>query len=519
MLPHRSLLAFLSTLLMAVSAFTAQAQYLQSGLQPGDVAARRYRDYVRECLDILIDKGTDRYGQTQSPLLVNILDVRNQDCPRNPLPLDEEFRVSRRERRGPAGGNLYADQRTLRTMQILSQVTGDPRYAAFARECIAYTLRNLVDDKGLIWWGWHRHYDVFEDKMTGHLGNPHEIHVQEALWPMLWEVDRAAVTREIEALWEWHVIDKNTGEVNRHGDRQRGCDFAMSAGEILGGFAFLYQQTRESKWLERTRLVAGYHWSQRNLQTNLTPDRPNAGRDRFDGSHFTTSITGLYCHRLLAAADLTGDAVLREYAVAYLKAYAQYGFDTQMQTFWGSLRLDGTPVPGPRVSGNYAQYEPRGHVDLWQPYAAGYEQPIATAQAYACAYASARDETLLTAAQRWADLIRREFPPTRCDTHGWYRQYAVEWAPAGTHAGNYGGAISFLLHLHRLTSNEEWLSLAKTVANEAVARLYYRGLLRGHPGKPYYESLDGVGVLLYALLQLDAVLVPSPASTMPWYNW
>ena len=46
----------------------------------------------------------------------------------------------------------------------------------------------------------------------------------------------------------------------------------------------------------------------------------------------------------------------------------------------------------------------------------------------------------------------------------------------------------------------------RTPLREAVARLYYKGLFRGHPAKPFYSSVDGVGYLLYALLQLDRVL-------------
>ena len=108
-------------------------------------------------------------------------------------------------------------------------------------------MKNLVDDKGFFWWGWHRHYDVYQDKMLGHLGNPHEIHAIHCIaWDQLWQVNPQAVRREIEAIWQWHVIDKTTGEVNRHGDGQRGCDFAMSAGACAYAFAFLYTRTRRS---------------------------------------------------------------------------------------------------------------------------------------------------------------------------------------------------------------------------------------------------------------------------------
>ena len=198
----------------------------------------RYREYVRQCVETLIEHGTDRYGQVQSPVLMNILDVQTRTCPENPPPLDEACRVVRRERRGPAGGNLYPDQATLQAMYRLSQATGQRRYAEFADASLGYYLTHLVDERGFFWWGWHRHYDAYRDVMTGHMGNPHEIHIQRVIWPELWKVNSAAVTREIEAIWQWHVVDKTSGECNRHGDGQRGCDFAMSGGEILRSFAF-----------------------------------------------------------------------------------------------------------------------------------------------------------------------------------------------------------------------------------------------------------------------------------------
>lgn len=492
------------------------AEILSSGLSPQDVAGRPYIDYARECINLLIEHGTDRYGPVHAPILMNILDVRTRTCPENPLPLDEAFRVTRRERRGPAGANLYPDQSTIRAIFALAEATGEERYARFARESLAYYLKNLVDDRGFLWWGWHRHYDAYQDKMTGHAGDHHEIHIQQVLWPELWSVDPGAVTREIEAIWQWHVIDKETGEVNRHGDGCRGCDFAMSGGEILYAFAFLHEKTGDTKWLDRARLVANYYWNARNRDTNLPPNRPNAGRERFDGSHFDTSISAFLCRSLLGAFERTGDAVFRDMAMAYLKAYARYGYDPEAGKFWGSLNLDGTPVPGPRVAGGYAQYEPRGHVDLWQPYAAGYEHPIYTAQAYAYGYEVTGEADLLLAAKRWANAIRHRFPPKNAEENTWYAEYSKHWAPHGTYAGEYGRTISFFLHLEKLTGDAEYGHFAREVANHAIARLYYAGLFRGHPAKPYYESMDGVGFLLHALIQLNRPQVPERAGFTNW---
>ena len=508
---------------LAASGIAAEARAevgapLDSGLTPEHVEKRPYLDYAKQCVDLIIAHGTDRYGKVHSPILMTILDVRTRSCPADPLPLDERFRVIRRGRRGPGGANLYLDQPLIRTMLALSRVTGDEKYAQFARKSLGYYLKNLVDEKGLFWWGYHRHYDAHRDVKTGHSGNWHEIHIEQAAWPILWDVNPQAVTREIEAIWQWHVIDKKTGEINRHADGRRGCDFAMTGGEILNAFAFLHAKTKAPTWLDRAKLVANYYWRSRHPETGLIPNRPNAGKGRFDGWHIDTSITGMLCPRLLSAHALTREPIFRDHAVAYLKAYDKYGYDAEAKRFWGSLGLDGTPVAGPRVPKGYAAYEPRGHIDLWQPYIAGYEHPARTAQTYAYAYELTRDAGLLDAARKWADCFRRAWPPRRCDEQTWYADYAKDWAPHGTYAGRYGRTLSFLLHMHALTRDAGYLSFAREVAKEAVAKLLYKGLFRGHARKPYYEAADGVGYLLHALVQLDQVMRDSDAD-IPSVNW
>jgi uncharacterized protein YyaL (SSP411 family) len=150
---------------------------------------------------------------------------------------------------------------------------------------------------------------------------------------------------------------------------------------------------------------------------------------------------------------------------------------------------------------------------------AGYEMPIYAAQAYAYAYDLTREPELLDAARRWADCIRRAWPPRECSPNAWYRDYSRHWAPHGTYAGLYGRTLSFLLHLHALTEDAEYLDLARDVAKESVSKLLYRGLFRGHPAKPTYEATDGVGYLLVALLQLDAALDHGKGARSTCKNW
>jgi len=74
---------------------------------------------------------------------------------------------------------------------------------------------------------------------------------------------------------------------------------------------------------------------------------------------------------------------------------------------------------------------------------------------------------------------------------------------SGTYAENYGRAISFFVHVYRATGNKKYYRLAEELAQEAVDKLYVNGIFKGHPAKPYYESINGVGILLYSLIELD----------------
>ncbi len=466
-----------------------------------------YKHYVLRCLDTLIAKGTDRYGDVHSPIIVSILDVETHQCPENPEPLDEAYRVTRRERRNPAGSNLLTDQPLIKTMYLYSELTGEKRYKNAADAYMNYSMKHLVDEKGFFWWGWHRHYDVYKDVKDGHAGNHHEIHaIHHIAWDILWMVNPEAVQRELEAIWKWHVIDKKTGEINRHGDGVRGCDFTMSAGSMMYAFAFLATKTGEELWLERAKLLANYYWQRRNRASNLIPERPNAGTDRFDGGSFVTAITGCYCHSLLACYELTGEDLFKDQALAYMRAYANYGYDANTQRFWGALKLDGTPIPGPRMSDGYAKYEPRGHLDLWEPYAAGYQFAIYTAQNYAYAYQLTDDPAMLEAAKRFASWIEATPPGSKESENTWYDEYSKQFGRQGTYAGKYGRTISFFIHLYVLTDEGHYLTLAQRFADEAVQKLFTNGLFRGHPAKPYYEAMDGVGFLLYAMMELDLIL-------------
>jgi hypothetical protein len=488
---------------------------LDSGLTPAGVENRPYSYYVQQCADTLMQYGTDRYGSVQTPMLMSVIDVRNRIAPQNPMALDKDIRtMGDAGGRNPGGCNLWMDQETLNVMHGLTQKTGQAAYATFADNYIGCYTSNLVDDRGLFQWGYHRWYDAYSDGNTYGKNECHEIHFQKGRWDMLGAVNSTAITSEINGIWQYHVVNKTTGEVDRHGSGYPGCSFTQTAGTILSAFAYEYQQTGNPLWLNRAELVANYHWNNRNPATNLVATAPNVGAGEFKGCHCDTSATGPYAGCLLDAYQQTGDTLFRDRAVSYLKAYAQYGYDSATGNWWGSLALDGTPVPGPRVTGttDEVREQARGYIDVWRPYSLGYEHPLDTAISYARAAKLTDDPELRLAAQRWATLIRNSWPPRSTEVVSWYAEYSTDWAPYGTYAGEYGKAIEFFLDMGELTNDSNYVSLARTVADEAVSKLYYNGLFRGHPCTPYYESSHGVGDLLGALMRLDTVHAPEPGA-------
>ncbi|MCZ6786181.1 MAG: hypothetical protein O7E54_03345, partial [Planctomycetota bacterium] len=296
-----------------------------------------------------------------------------------------------------------------------------------------------------------------------------------------------------------------TGLHNRHDDGRVGFDFAFSGGSFAMAFAFLHAATGERHYLDKALLVADWHWRNRRLETGLVADAPGGG-DRYDARHCFTNEAGLYAASLLRCYELTGEARFRSMAVAYIEAYDRYGWDAEAQTYHAMLALDGTPVPDQAQGAGYDAWAPYGHVNVWRTSIFSYEFTLSAAQAAIQAYELSGDSDLLRIARRWARVIEDDLPP---HTGRRWKAQLEEAMPrvletGGAYAEDYGRAISFFVHLHRATGEARHLALAEGLAEEAVAKLFENGLFKGHPAKPYYEATNGVGLLLYALLELDA---------------
>ena len=507
---------------LAVQTQSTCGQAIETSKTTPSATPMRWRTYVEKCLDTLTEHGTDRYGSQKTPLLMAVLDVNSLESPQNPQLFDSLVRLEDRlHRRGERGSNLWYDQATLRSMYRISKLTGQEKYAQAADAYIAHALQHCykADDattvyrNGMPAWGSHVYWDCYEEQPAGDQSGsgPHEILVYRPSWADMYRVDPSAVQRIVDGIWQWHIVNKATGQHNRHDDARHGCDFSFSGSSFAHAFASMYRETSENRYLERAKTVVDWHWNNRDPKTGLVADAPSL-TNRYDGKHCFTTITGPHAAQLLRCYELTAERHFFDVAVAYIKAYDKYGWDPQVGSYFAMLQLDGKPVPDQLKGKGYDAWTPYGHINVWRTSIFSYEFALCAAQTSIYAYElssleqDTKDKSLLKIALRWAEVIEKNLPvrPSRRWKTELEEALPKVLETSGTYAEDYGRAISFFVHLHRATGDDNFLKRAETFAEEAVSKLYQNGLFKGHPAKPYYEATNGVGLLLYALLELDA---------------
>ncbi len=470
-----------------------------------------YTDVAVQSIATLIERGTDRYGEVQSPIWVLNLDLETLNCfPRYNDALERSAAswlapygrgqsAIRPGQRAAGSSNLYVDQPMIRAAILHDLLTGKKTFTPAVDDYVrSYCKRFFNHKTGLLQWGVHVSQNVYSENIQHDgLGN-RDIHelvgVVLPQWPTLYQTQPEVFSSEMKQFWFWHT-DEKTGEICRHSTSRpkgHGLAFASAAGEIILCCAYQHTLSPDGPWLDRALQIAHYHWDQRNKTTNLfTNVPPKNDKSRFDNMYSDTTIPGKWACRVLMAGRLTNNQELIDMAHKTLLAWTQYGWDEKAQRPWALLALDGTPNDGTRnLQGtSYSKFSPTGHMDLWKDYAYGFEEPLGTLMTFAMAAEYLNDQQLKAHAVRLADCYSRNLP-----ANGKY----------GTMASNYGQLISFYLQMERLTNDTRYRKLAKQVADEALDHLWTGKLLRGFAGRTHYSAIEGQGYLVQALLELEA---------------
>ncbi len=479
---------------------------LLGGLASSAVAQSVGDDYltvVRSFADSLLQHGIDRFGPRRTAMWAAVVDVRTGEVPQKGVPSVAGTRASDR---AVGGSNLYHDVATLRAFRVMSQLSGDPRYAQASDAYLADALRYTTSSaNGLLGWGEHLFYDLYQDRVRvdsaygtnkdGHMY--HEFLVDTAPWPQLWAQDSVRTAAAIRGL-RHHFFDPKTQDFlfNRHAFWDK-TDYQPPAtsqpwikhsGQYAYGYAFLYRQTGDPELLRRTAGVGSLYWNHRNPETGLTLSC--ISDKRVNARQFNLAGTTQLAYYMLKASDWAPEAGLREYAVALLNTAQHYAWDEKQKTYLTGMMPDGEPLP-------------EGNVPL-RAWVAGYGTSNLFEVGRLAAYfaRNLNDPVFLMMAERCARAAQRETMPITIV------------------ADNVGDAIHLNADLYDLTGKATYHQAANDYAQLALRHLWQNGWLVRQTGDPFYEAKLGEGNVALGLLRLYGYTLPeAQRARLQTYDW
>lgn len=498
-------------------------------------ATPEYAKKVQITLDTLLKYGTDRYGKVHSPLFASNLDVESLTCQKDV----KVYYVSgprilgaRLKRRSPGGSNQYFDQHTFKAMQEMTRRTGNPAYLKAAVDATEYMLNHTeTRTTKMPVLGGHTYWDLYQDLLEyqgKELGPEHKYYKHDfhefwnwpLAWDIFWQADPKSAKRYANQIWKYHVCRKETGETNRH-DAHCGLSFTFMVGNFIEAWSWAYEKTGIPKFRDHCELVTNFHWSTRNKDTNLII--PAGKRGRRGDQQNATSMLPVFAYHVIDAGRRVDSPQMVERGKAILEAYAKYSYDKDKGAFYASMAMDGKPnspdIKRKLVLGQ--ETLPKGYQAIWQPYVGYHELPLVSAQVYGWAALKVDKKKYLPVALNWGDLIVKAWNDRYGAFDSWqeyktalaadqalmqkYEQGGyIYQAPYGIFADHYGRVIQFALNLYELTNDKKWQDFAVEVADAACKELETEKIFVGHVEKrDFYENSDGVGILLYALLQLQ----------------
>jgi len=406
----------------------------------------------------------------------------------------------------PWGSNLYWDVPLLAASHLASGCSGDPLFAdaadAYARDYIAL----CTSASGLFWWGNHYYYDSLKGSPVFFSGDGtepqavqpsdcchyHETRPLRVPWELLWRVNPGAVEKSIRAQAMMHIVDPATGEFNRHADNKAEHPFQEAGGILAESLCWLGVQVCDENLVDLAEMVLRFNFNAAHASTGLMPVSPRKIRWDF---HTATSETGLWAGCALRCHALTGRPAFQEMAAIAMAVWLDHAWDADAMMFLG--RLDVTTGKADRTPRS-TPYQPCEYCDPWEPLFPAHDYPIQAA------------ETCLRLFQETGR------PAFRDGTEHWLRHFE-KTLPARCGKGGYAEHYGRMLHWLTGVETAGWKAAAplreRLYAEIRQYLLFDNRLLRSHPGEDRCDAVDGMGFLLWALLEAGTV---ENRSWEPW---
>ncbi len=442
-----------------------------------------FREQAIKYCDAVLEHARDHYGPVHTPMFCQMIDLETLEVPEQRSAAEwRAIMESWEEDRGylmwgkdrsnlgwAHDSNLLWDVATIRLMRRLDHVTGKDGYREATEQYISFFLSHCASPTtGLFAWGEHIAWDVETDTIHG---ERHELQNPDPLWEELWDTDSDAVTREIEAIYEYHVVDKTTFCYDRHARYHDGLPERDRAtilgylGVFASSWAFLWTKTGDERYLCWARCLARAFQSRGNAD-GLYPDNWSDSEARELPYRWEPQFQ--ITPALFRVYELSGDPWWRDEATRYANAA------------WRAVQ--------------------QGREDT----AFATDNSRALRATLACAEHTRHGLWLDRAKQVAGNMVTAGVPVTQMASHMAER-------------------ITSLIELARLSGEPRWLETAEEYGERAVSDFTHEsGLIKGTAvvkRRDYYDAIQGPGALATAFLDLEEALHPEspPALSRPWF--
>jgi len=353
------------------------------------LSSQKYYDAVQEFLDTVLEHGRDTFGEKDSPLFVDGLDVETME-PVVWKQGGEEWVLS----------NFASQQSLLRTLDGYSAITGEKKYRRAAEDAARYALNHLNSKSGLLYWGGHEAYDLKADTKIGgrHYDGLHELKNHQPYYELMYRAEPKATVKLLEGIWGGHIQDWSLLDYNRHADMDTAAhppwdpkfdsnvkfdpsvevpfptdrgnlSFAMTGTSLLNAGSMLAKLNSNKQALVWTRRLAKRWQQARNPKTGLSgallsmrgDDRAQDALEHVHPDINKAKIVATFYqddrYHLMPLAQMQMGIALREkgglyaevgqkfidWASSDLKAYADCCYDPEENVFVPRM-IDGTLI-------------------------------------------------------------------------------------------------------------------------------------------------------------------------------
>lgn len=426
-----------------------------------------YRIKAEEFATTLLAHGRDHYG-INTPLFLAMLNLKTRQKVMQKDPLWERDYDYEDYMRNANGSNLARDFATLGGLYHLSNLTGNESYRRAANDYLTYFLAHCVSPTtGLFAYGEHMSYNVVRDTVEHHR---HELEIPIPLLTEMWRLAPDVMQRYTEAIWNYHIYDKETFFYDRHGNYYTGEFDDLSvrgawikhAGLYANIFIAAYAQTGQTKYLDWARKISAIYSEHAHPKTGLVTD------NLLDQSAVVCSQNPLLAWYLLKTSQFADDNFILIAGMNFLRAFTEYAYNPADQTFYAGLSIaDGKPAASDRQA-------------IWESIGPA----IITARACVLAFRKSEEKFFLDRALKYATYIRNNAPTST------------------TPPGNIGNAIQFFLDMYEVNQASLFLNEARKLAQYAIANYFENGLIKASPDGFVYSAKSGAGELFAALVNL-----------------